>query len=537
MDSNNNNNISPPPPGNPIPPRRRTSRRSRWIGAAVALLVLAGTGWLAWVLTHPAKDTGAFGAAPPAASSAAGSAASPASASSRPAGSGAPGAGGPGSGSRGPGGFGGGTTVGVARAERADIPVTLDALGTVTPQASVKVRPQVSGVLQQVLFAEGQMVRAGELMATIDPRLFQLAVQQATGQRQRDEAQLESARVTLGRFNTLLGQDSIARQEVDTQAALVRQLEGTVMIDRANEGVAKLNLSYSRITAPVSGRVGLRAVDVGNVVSSSDANGVGTITQLAPIDVVFSVPQDRAGDLQQTLLAQKPAQRTKESGSRAGLKVTTLDRTRAVTLATGTLTSLDNQVDITTGTVRAKARFANTDGALFPNQFVNVRLLLSTIEGAVTVPVTALRFGDKGNFVYVLNASTRTVAQRLVKAGQATVDKVVITDGLKSGESVITEGADRLKDGATVVLPGDAPRGARRPASGASAAASDAADTGAGSGAKPSGGASGRAASAPAEGERPSGNGNGNGRRPQPDGATPSAAPVTVSPAAPASGS
>ena len=513
MDSNNNN-ISPPPPGNPIPPRRRTSRRSRWIGAAVALLILAGTGWLAWVLTHPAKDAGAFGAGPPAASSAAGSAASPASASSRPAGSGAPG------GSRAPGGFGGGTTVGVAQAERANIPVTLDALGTVTPQASVKVRPQVSGVLQQVLFTEGQMVRAGELMATIDPRLFQLAVQQATGQRQRDEAQLKSARVTLGRFNTLLGQDSIARQEVDTQAALVRQLEGTVMIDRANEGVAKLNLSYSRITAPVSGRVGLRAVDVGNVVSSSDANGVGTITQLAPIDVVFSVPQDRAGNLQQTLLAQKPGQITQKGSATAGLKVTTLDRTRAVTLAIGTLTSLDNQVDTTTGTVRAKARFANTDGALFPNQFVNVRLLLSTIEGAVTVPVTALRFGDKGNFVYVLNPGTRTVALRLVKAGQATVDKVVITDGLKSGESVITEGADRLKDGASVVLPGDAPRGARRPASGASAAASSASG-----------------ASTPANGESPD-----SGKRSRPDGAASGAAPRpgagtgTASPASSAPG-
>ena len=198
------------------------------------------------------------------------------------------------------------------------------------------------------------------------------------------------------------------------------------------------------------------------------------------------------------------------------------------------MTSLDNQVDITTGTVRAKARFANTDGALFPNQFVNVRLLLSTIEGAVTVPVTALRFGDKGNFVYVLNPGTRTVAQRLVKAGQATADKVVITDGLTFGESVITEGADRLKDGATVVLPGDAPRGARRPASGASAAGGTGA--GAGFGARPSDGAASRpgsTASAPAEGERP----NGSGRRPRPDGAAPSAAPGAAGPAAPASGS
>ncbi len=466
MDSNNNND-RPASTGPTIPPRRRTSRRSRWIGAVVAVVVLAGTGWLAWVLTHSAKEAGGFGPG-----GSAGAASALAGASSRTAGSGAPGGGGGGGpggpgGARGPGGPGGATTVGVARAERANIPVTLDALGTVTPQATVKVRPQVSGVLEKVLFTEGQMVRAGELMATIDARQFQLALQQATGQRQRDEAQLESARVTLARYNTLLGQDSIARQDVDTQAALVKQLEGTVMIDRANEGVAKLNLSYSRITAPVSGRVGLRAVDVGNVVSSGDANGVGTITQLAPIDVVFSVPQDRAGDLQQTLLGQSPA---RPASAATGLRVTALDRTRAVTLGTGTLSSLDNQVDTTTGTVKAKARFANTDLTLFPSQFVNVQLLLSTIEGAVTVPVTALRFGDKGNFVYVLNPSTRTVAQRLVKAGQATVDKVVITNGLQAGESVITEGADRLKDGASVVLPGDAPRGARRAANGASGA-------------------------------------------------------------------
>ena len=480
MDPNNNNdnNTSPAPRGTPVPPRRRTSRRSRWIGAAVALLVLAGTFWLAWVLTHPTKDAGAPNAGAPSS----GAPASAAAASNRPRGGGG-----------GPGGSGGATTVGVARAERANIPVTLDALGTVTPQATVKVRPLVSGVLEKVLFTEGQMVRAGELMAIVDPRLFQLAVQQATGQRQRDEAQLESARVTLTRFNTLLGQDSIARQEVDTQAALVKQLEGTVTIDRANEGVAKLNLSYSRITAPISGRVGLRAVDVGNVVNASDANGVATITQLSPIDVVFAVPQDRAGELQQNLMGQKSdkvdkvgkvGKVGKPASAPAALKVTALDRTRAVTLDMGTLTSLDNQVDPTTGTVKAKARFANTAGTLFPNQFVNVQLLMNTLEGAVTVPVTALRFGGNGNFVYVLNAGTRTVAQRPVKAGQASVDKVVITEGLTVGESVITEGADRLKDGASVVLPGDAPRGARRPASGASgsggsaSSGSDAADRG-----------------------------------------------------------
>ncbi|MDP3828102.1 MAG: efflux RND transporter periplasmic adaptor subunit, partial [Polaromonas sp.] len=208
-------------------PRQRLSRRAILIGSLIAVLLLAGTGWLAWRLTHPAAD----------ASTAA-----------------------PGGGARrGPPA----TTVGVATAERASIPILLDALGTVTPQATVKVRPQVSGVLQKVLFKEGQMLRAGELMATIDPRQFELALQQASGQRQRDEAQLDSARVTLQRFRTLLGQDSIARQEVDSQAALVKQLEGTVLIDKANEGAARLNLGYTRVVAPVSGRVGLRAVDVG----------------------------------------------------------------------------------------------------------------------------------------------------------------------------------------------------------------------------------------------------------------------------------
>jgi multidrug efflux system membrane fusion protein len=339
------------------------------------------------------------------------------------------------------------TTVGVATAAQASIPVTLEALGTVTPQASVKVRPQVSGVLDKVLFKEGQKVRAGELLATLDARPFELALQQASGQRQRDEAQLDSARVTLQRFKTLLEQDSIARQEVDTQAALVKQLEGTVLIDKANEGVARLNLSYARITAPISGRVGLRTVDVGNVVSSSDANGIALITQISPIDVVFAVPQDQAGALQQSAAAGTV------------MAVTALDRTRSATLDTGVFASLDNQVDTTTGTVKAKARFANAALALFPSQFVNVRLQLKTIDNAVLVPVTALRHGNEGDYVYVLNAAERTVSLRPVQRGQATADSIQIASGLKAGEQVITEGADRLKDGASVALPGEATGG------------------------------------------------------------------------------
>ena len=402
--------VETPPIRSNTPPARRMSRRSRLLGSALAVLALAGTGWLAWHLTHP--DTPAAGA-------------------------------GTAGGRRGAVA----TTVGVATAESRRIPVILEALGTVTPQATVRVRPQVSGVMEKVLFKEGQMVRAGDLMATIDPRQFELALMQASGQRQQGEAQLASARVTLARFQTLLGQDSIARQEVDSQAALVKQLEGTVMIDKANEGVARLNLGYARVVAPISGRVGLRTVDVGNVVSNSDANGIALITQVSPIDVVFAVPQDRAGELQQSAVSGKV------------MNVTALDRTRASALDTGVFASLDNQVDVQTGTVKAKARFANSQLALFPSQFVNVQLELRTIENAVTVPVAALRHGNAGDYVYVVNAAERTVSLRPVQRGQATADKVQIASGLKAGEQVITEGADRLKDGAPVVLPGDKPKG------------------------------------------------------------------------------
>lgn len=392
-------------------PRKRLSRRTSIIGSIVAVLALAGTGWLAWHLTHPSTESA--------------SAAGPTGRRGAPA-----------------------TTVGVATAERASIPIILEALGTVTPQATVKVRPQVSGVLEKVLFKEGQRVRAGELLASIDPRQFELALMQASGQRQRDEAQLSSAKVTLQRFKTLLDQDSIARQEVDSQAALVKQLEGTVVIDKAAEGTARLNLGYTRIVAPVSGRVGLRTVDVGNVVSSSDANGVALITQVTPIDVVFAIPQDQVGELQ------------KIAGTGVVMKVTALDRTRSATLDTGVFASLDNQVDTTTGTVKAKARFANSQLALFPSQFVNVQLVMKTIENAVVVPVTALRHGSTGDYVFVLNAAERTVSLRPVQPGQATTEKIVITSGVQAGERVITEGADRLKDGASVVLPGDSPKGA-----------------------------------------------------------------------------
>ncbi|CAN7215901.1 efflux RND transporter periplasmic adaptor subunit [Pseudoduganella sp. LjRoot289] len=401
----------------------RRSRRAQIIGGVLAVAAMAGLGGLAWHLTHPAAGQGGAAGVPGAAPGSAG------------------GPGGPGGGGR---RGGGATTVGVATAEVADIPVVLDALGTVTAAATTTVRPQVSGILQKVLFKEGQMVKAGQVLAQIDPRQFEFSLMQASGQRLRDEAQLENAKLTLQRYRTLLSQDSIARQDVDTQAAQVKQLEGTVMTDRANEGTARLNLGYTKVAAPISGRVGLRVVDIGNLVSSGDANGIAVITQLSPIDVEFSVPQDQGPLVMEGVNAGAP------------LTAVALDRTRAVTLDTGRFSALDNQVDTQTGTIKAKARFANAKNALFPSQFVNVRLELRTIKDAVMVPVTALRHGSKGDFVYVLN-SDKTVSTRPVTRGQSTVDKVEIRTGLKAGEQVITEGADRLKDGARVTLPGDKP--------------------------------------------------------------------------------
>lgn len=414
------------------PLRTKPSTRQRIISSVLVVAALAALGGLAWYLTRP--DT------PPPAGARPGA---------RPANGAGPGAG---------SGFTPTTTVGVANVEAVDLPVVLDALGTVVPAATVTVRPQVGGVLQKILFNEGDTVRAGQVLATIDSRQFDMALMQASGTRQRDEAQLASARVTLERFKTLLAQDSIARQEVDTQTALVKQLEGTVTSDRAVEGTARLNLGYSKIVAPISGRIGLRAVDVGNIVNTGDATGIAVITQVTPIDVQFSVPQDQVAEV------------LRRSANKATLPVTALDRNRTTTLGTGRFSTLDNQIDLQTGTARAKARFANDTLALFPNQFVNVRLLLRTVAGALTIPVSALRHGTGGDYVFVLDRTTRIASLRPVTVGQATSDRVEITKGLTLGEQVITEGADRVKDGAKVTLPGDKPAGTARTAGGAGAA-------------------------------------------------------------------
>ena len=430
-------NDAPDAPPPRLPPVRG-SARSRWIGSIVALALLAGLAALAWwLLNRPAVPQ------PGAASQAAGARAGGPPASGAARGGNAEGGGGAGPGGAGGGGGGRGgppTTVGVAVATRADLPVWLDALGTVTPAVTVTVRPQVSGVLTAVRYTEGQTVRKGELLATIDPRPFEIALQQAVGARLRDEADLENARVTLDRYKTLLAQDSIARQDVDTAQATVRRLEATIVVDRANEATARLNLGYSRIVAPVAGRVGLRTVDVGNVVSTGDAAGIAVLTQVAPIDVEFSVPQDRVPEIEARV------------ATRAPMPVSALDRTRSAVLDTGTFSTLDNQIDTTTGTVRAKARFANAKQALFPNQFVNVRVLLDTRQGATVVPVTAVRRGAQGDFVYVIR-DDRTVEQRPVQRGLADDRQVQIERGVAVGERVVTEGGDRLRDGARVQLP------------------------------------------------------------------------------------
>jgi multidrug efflux system membrane fusion protein len=410
--------------------RTRGTGKVGIVGIVVTLLVILGLGLLAWKLGQ--SDSG---------------------------GAGGPG-GGPGGPGGPPGGFGGGrggfaTTVGVATAAARDIPLSLEALGTVTPVATVTVRPQVSGVIKEIRFQEGQVVERGQILAIIDPRPFEMTLQQARGALQRDQAELENAKLQLERFRTLLDQDSIAEQEVDAQAASVKQLEGAVVADRATVEAAKLDLDYSAVKSPVTGRAGLRVVDAGNYIGAGDSSGIVVVTQMAPMDVEFTVPQDRVSEILSNLSAGEP------------LAATALDRTRTNTLATGEFLTLDNLVNTETGTVRAKARFANTDGVLFPNQFVNLRLKLRTIDNAVVVPTSAVRNGSEGDFVWLI-AEDHTVSQRKIKRGTAADDMIQIVEGLQIGDRVVTEGGDRLKEGAKVQLPGETPAsgGDRRNADG-----------------------------------------------------------------------
>ncbi|REG57548.1 multidrug efflux system membrane fusion protein [Paraburkholderia sp. BL6669N2] len=350
----------------------------------------------------------------------------------------------------------------VAAATQGEMPVVLTALGTVTPLANVTVLPQLSGVLQDVYFKEGQMVRKGDVLAQIDPRPYQISLDNAQGTLARDEALLQTARLDLKRYQTLLSQDSIASQQVDTQASLVRQYEGTVKSDKANIDTYKLDLVYARITAPVSGRVGLRQVDPGNYVTPSLTNGIVVITQLQPISVIFTTSED---NLQQII---------QQTQSGAKLSVTAYDRSNTTSLEGGMLETLDNQIDTTTGTVKLRAIFQNSKNLLFPNQFVNARLLVDTIKDAVIVPTPAVLNGSMGPFVYVVKADN-TVTVRPVKLGPVDGERTSIKSGLAVGERVVIDGSDRLKEGAKITIPADKPRGA----SGASGARGAAAASGA----------------------------------------------------------
>ena len=332
-------------------------------------------------------------------------------------------------------------TVGLAKAVQVDMPITVAAIGTVQPVVAATVRTQLSGVLFAIEFTEGQQVRAGQRLAQIDPRPYRLALSQAEGALARDQAQLAVARTTLQRYRTLLAQDSIARLDVDNQVAAVGQLEGTVAADRANVGTARLNLGYTSIVAPVSGRVGLRQADIGNYLTPSDTNGIVVITQTTPIDVAFALPQD-----------QLPRLRERLAGN-AALDVVALDQAGIKVLAHGRFLTLDNQIDAATGTIRAKARFANGDGSLFPNQFVNIAINVDTLKNAVAVPVTAVRHGEQGDFAFVAGADNKA-DMRTIKTGPTVDGKVAILSGIKPGENVVVEGADRLEDGADINLPG-----------------------------------------------------------------------------------
>ena len=357
--------------------------------------------------------------------------------------------GGGGGGRRAGGGGGGGpnsaVAVTVANVVSGDIEVRVPALGTITPLATVTVRPQVSGILTKVAFQEGQLVKAGQFLAEVDPRPYQAALEQAKGNLRKDQALLADAKLDLKRFEELIKEDSVAQQQLDTQRALVDQYGGQLESDQAAVRTAQINLDYTHIVSPVSGRVGLRQVDQGNYVTPGDTNGLVVVTELQPISAIFAIPEDNVNALMDQL----------QAGN--ALTAEAFDRGNSAKIGQGQVKAVDSQIDTTTGTIKLRALFSNEDGRLFPNQFVNIQLVVTTLHDQIVMPGSAVHRGAPNGvvstFVYLVNTANNTVSVRPVTLGTVDGERVAVTKGLEPGDIVVTEGGDRLREGASVILP------------------------------------------------------------------------------------
>jgi len=336
--------------------------------------------------------------------------------------------------------FGEAQPVGIAKIVQGPMPITLNALGTVTPLATVTVRPQVSGPVVSFKFTEGQMVKKNDILAEIDPAPFQAALQQAQGQLNRDAATLANAKTDLARYQSLWDQKAISQQQLATQRSTVKQDEGVVASDKGNVDAAALNLSYTKVRSPVDGRAGIRQVDIGNLVQAGQTNGIVVITQVQPMSVLFSIPEDNVDQIMARM------------NSGATLQADAYDRTQTTKLATGKLTAVDSTIDTTTGTVKLRALFDNSNNELFPNQFVNIHLLIDTQQNRTLAPVAAIQRGAQGTFVFVVNPD-KTVSMRTVTTGATDSTNIVITKGLKPGDTIVVDGADRLSDGSAIEIP------------------------------------------------------------------------------------